>query len=164
MESIKMRSHELPMNRIIRSVLVHGSICCALYIVFMLIMKVSGLLAVTELRFVNYVILCLVCLFEIRQMIKRRETYIPFLQVFSTAFFTGLVSFFLFSVFLFVYAKFDQELNFLFRNQDVPVFTNFPSIFIFFEGSAASIITAFINMQYFRRFEEGYQSAKNPDK
>jgi hypothetical protein len=161
MESIKMRSHELPMNRMIRSVLIHGGICCVLYIVFMLIMRAAGLIHVTELRFVNYVILCLVCLFEIRTIIKRRETYVPFLQVFSTAFFTGLWSFFLFSIFLFVYAKFDTELNYLFRNQDVPVFKNFPSIFVFFEGSAISIITAFINMQYFRRFEEGYQSAKD---
>jgi hypothetical protein len=161
MESIKMTSPELPMRKIVRSVLVYGGISCVFYIAFMLLMKLVGLLVVTELRMVNYVILCLVCMYEIRQWIKNRETYVPFLQVFATAFFTGLWSFFLFSVFLFVYSKFDTQLNELFAQQPVQMFENFPSILIFFEGSAVSIITALINLQYFRRFEEGEESPKD---
>lgn len=160
MESIKMTSPELPMNKVVRSVLIHGGISCVLYIVFMLIMKLAGFLEVTELRMVNYVILCLVCMYEIRKWVRDRETYVPFLQVFCTAFFTGLWSFFLFSVFLFVYAKFDPQLTALFAQQPMVVFNNFPSIMIFFEGSAVSIIIALINLQYFRRFEEGEKSPR----
>lgn len=158
MESIKMTSPELPMKKVIRSVLVHGGISCVFYIIFMLVMKLVGLLEVTELRMVNYVILCLVCMYEIRKWVKEREVYVPFLQVFGTAFFTGLWSFFLFSIFLFVYAKFDPQLTELFAHQPMVVFSNFPSIMIFFEGSAVSIIVALINLQYFRRFEEGEKS------
>lgn len=161
MESVKIRSHELPIAKISKTVLVYGAISCTFYIVFMLIMKLLGFLQLTELRMVNYVILCLVCMYEIRKWVKRRETYVPFLQVFATAFFTGLISFFLFSVFLFIYSKFDMQLNELFRQQSMTLFNNVPSIIIFFEGSAASIIIAFINMQYFRRYEEGEKSTKS---
>ncbi|MCW3076751.1 MAG: hypothetical protein JWO32_1360 [Bacteroidetes bacterium] len=161
MESIKMSRPELPMSKITKSVMIHGGISCVLYIVFMLIMKLVGLLEVTELRMVNYVILCLVCLYEIRKWIKRREAYVPFLQVFATAFFTGLWSFFLFSVFLFIYSRFDFQLNELFMKHPMGVFKNVPSIMIFFEGSAASIIVGLITMQYFRRYEEGEDSPKD---
>jgi hypothetical protein len=127
----------------------------------MLVMKLAGFLEITELRMVNYVILCLVCMYEIRKWVRDRETYVPFLQVFGTSFFTGLWSFFLFSVFLFVYAKFDPQLTELFAQQPLVVFSNFPSILIFFEGSAVSIIVALINLQYFRRFEEGEKSPRD---
>jgi len=161
MESIKMTSPELPLSKVTKSVLTYGSISCVFYILFMLIMKVAGFLEVTELRMVNYVILCLVCLYEIRKWVKNRETYVPFLQVFGTAFFTGLWSFFLFSVFLFVYSKFDAQLSALFAQQHVALFHNVPSILIFFEGSAVSIIVALINLQYFRRYEEGEESPRD---
>jgi hypothetical protein len=160
METVKL-SHELPMAKIRKTVLVYGSVCAVFYIAFMLIMKLVGLLHITELRMVNYVILCLVCLFEIRQWIKQRHTYVPFLQVFGTAFFTGLWSFLLFSAFCYVYSRYDAELRQLFFENTYGVFPNVPSIVLFFEGSAASIIVAFINMQYFRRYEEG---EKSPDK
>ncbi|MBA3665721.1 MAG: hypothetical protein H0W61_16180 [Bacteroidetes bacterium] len=161
MESIKITTPELPIGKVAKFVLIHGGISCAFYIVFMLLMKLVGLLEVTELRMVNYVILCLVCLYEIRKWVKRRESYVPFLQVFCTAFFTGLWSFFLFSVFLFVYAKFDHQLNTLFAQQPMVLFNNVPSVMIFFEGSAVSIIVALINLQYFRRFEEGETSPRD---
>jgi hypothetical protein len=124
-------------------------------------MKIVGLLHVTELRMVNYVILCLVCLFEIRRWIKLRHNFVPFLQVFGTAFFTGLWSFLLFSAFCYVYSYYDAELRQLFFENTYGVFPNVPSIVLFFEGSAASIIVAFINMQYFRRYEEGEKNPKN---
>ncbi|MGZ3900581.1 MAG: hypothetical protein ACXVP4_10545, partial [Bacteroidia bacterium] len=159
-----MTSPELPLRKVTKSVLIYGGISCVFYIIFMLIMKLAGFLEVTELRMVNYVILCLVCLYEIRKWVKNRETYVPFLQVFGTAFFTGLWSFFLFSVFLFIYSKFDSQLSALFAQQRMVVFNNMPSIMIFFEGSAVSIIVALINLQYFRRFEEGEASPHDLNK
>jgi hypothetical protein len=161
MESVKLTSPELPMSKVRTTVLIYGTICCVLYIIFLLLMKAVGLMHVTELRMVNYVILCLMCLFEIRKWIRTRHTYVPFLQVFATAFFTGLWSFLLFSAFCYVYSNYDEELRRLFFENTYGVFPNVPSIVLFFEGSAASIIVAFINMQYFRRYEEGEKSAKD---
>ena len=110
---------------------------------------------VTELRFVNYLILCLVCLYQIKHWIKQTGAFVPFLQVLGTVLFTGIWSFILFSVFLFVYTKYDQELSELFVRKTMGTFPAVPSIVILFEGAGASIIVAFINMQYFRRYEEG---------
>jgi hypothetical protein len=160
METIKVNNPELSLAKIRSTVLVYGSVCCLLYITFLMAMKLVGLMHVTELRFVNYVILCLVGLYEIRRWIRQRHTYVPFLQVIGTVFFTGLWSFLLFSIFLYVYSRFDMELNELFVKNTLGYFAAMPSIVIFFEGSAASIIVAFINMQYYRRYEEG---EKSPD-
>jgi hypothetical protein len=118
-------------------------------------MKMLNLMHVTELRMINYLILCLVCLYQIKRQVNKAGAYVPFLQVFFTTFFTGLFSFFLFSVFLFAYTRFDIELGELFV-QHVPLsLRQLPTAVILFEGSAASIIVGFINLQYFRRYEEG---------
>jgi hypothetical protein len=159
MDTIKISSDEVSLSRMRTSVLVYGTVCCALYIVFLLLMKMAGLMHVTELRMVNYVILCLVGFYQIRKMVKQSHSYVPFLGVFATVLFTGLWSFFLFSVFLYAYTRFDIALSELFVKSTHGYFPQMPSVIIFFEGTAASIIVGFINMQYFRRFEEGEEKA-----
>jgi len=160
MQSIKISSDEISLSRMKTSVLVYGSVACLFYVVFILAMKLVGLIHVTELRMVNYLVLFFVGFAQIKRMIKVSGTYVPFLGVFGTVLFTGLWSFFLFSIFLFIYGKFDYQLNELFLERAGNVFKSVPSIIIFFEGSAVSIIIAFINMQYFRRYEEGEKSPK----
>jgi len=155
MDTIKISPDEVSLSRMRTSVLVYGTVCCALYIVFLLVMKIFGFMQVTELRMVNYVILCLVSFYQIKRMIKQSHTYVPFLGVYGTVLFTGTWSFFLFSVFLLVYSRFNIELSDLFMKATHGYFSVMPSIVIFFEGTAASIIVALINMQYFRRYEEG---------
>ncbi len=135
------------------SVLIHGTALSILYIIFLLSMKMAGLLYITELRIFNYVMLGLVCFYQIKKWI-RKDTYVPFLRVFSTVLLTGLLSFFLFSIFTFFYSKADKEMSQLFQAA-VPASLTIPHIVVFFEGTAASIIAGFIAMQYFRRFEEG---------
>jgi hypothetical protein len=160
MATINVDNPNVPLSKIVNAVIGYGILCCGLYIIFLLVMKVAGLLHVTELRFVNYVILCLVGMFEIRRWIKTRQSFVPFLQVIGTVFFTGVLSFFLFSIFLLIYSKFNTELAELFVEHTQGYFQSMPSVVIFFEGSAASIIVAFINMQYYRRYEEGEKSPK----
>jgi len=155
MATIKMSSSGVPISKVRSSVLVYGSLSCVLYIIFLLVMKAVGLLHVTELRFVNYVILFFVGHYAMRRWIKQEHTFVPFLQVIGTVFFIGFFSFFLFSVFLYVYSLYNVELSELFIQSTYGYFKQVPSIVILFEGSAASIIVAFINMQYFRRYEEG---------
>lgn len=142
------------------SILTYAGIACVTYIVFLLLMKMFNLMHITELRMVNYVLLCLLCIYQIKRWVNKTGSYIPFLQVFCTALFTGILSFMFFCAFLFVYTKFDTELNELFVQNAPETFRFLPSIVIFFEGSAASIIVALINLQFFRRYEEGEVSPK----
>ena len=137
-----------------------GFISCSFYIIFLLLMKMFGLMHVTELRAVNYLILGAVGFYEIGQVVKKEHAYVSFLTVLSVVFFTGLFSFFLFSIFTFVYSKFDSEMAELLLKSTQNFITSMPSIVIMFEGSAASIIVAFICMQYFRKFEEGEEETK----
>jgi hypothetical protein len=109
---------------------------------------------------VNYVMLYLICLYQIKKWINQTGRYVFFLQVLGTVFYTGVWSFVLFSVFLAIYVRFDETLAELF-SQNVPdIFDFMPSIIILFEGLGASIIIAFIQMQYFRRYEEGEETLK----
>jgi hypothetical protein len=155
MATIKMAPGGVSLAKMRTSVIVYGAVCCALYIVFLLIMKVAGLAHITELRFVNYVILFFIGMSEIKRWIRQEHTFVPFLQVIGAVFFTGLVSFFLFSIFLYVYTIYDAQMADLFSQSTHGYFREVPSIVILMEGAAASIIVAFINMQYFRRYEEG---------
>jgi hypothetical protein len=153
-----LHAAKISLTKMRNSILLYGFISALLYIVFLLTMKTLNLIHITELRLFNYVILCLVCMYQIKHWIIKTGAYIPFLQVFTTTFFTGIVSFILFSSFLYAYTMIDAELNQLFIENAKDVFSLFPTLVILFEGSAVSIIVALINLQYFRRYEEGEKS------
>ncbi len=157
----QIKSANVSITKMRNSILLNGAICCLLYIAFFFLMKLVGLVHVTELRFVNYLILFFVCFKLIKGWIKETGSYVMFLQVLGTSLFTGVWSFILFSSFLYIYSQFNKELAELFVQRSMGMFSTAPSIIILFEGAAASIIVAFINMQYFRRYEEG---EKRPDK
>ena len=145
----------IPMPKVRRSIVMWGALCCLFYIVFLFIMKFAGLMEVTGLRAVNYLFLFFVCFIGIKKWVSQTEHYVPFLTVFLTALLTGVFSFLLFCIFLMIYSRFDPELTDLFHRHAPDTLRSVPSALILFEGSAVSIITAFINMQYFRRYEEG---------
>src|ERR1043166_6978904 len=105
---------KLSIRQMRNSILVFGAIACACYILFLLLMKLMNLMHVTELRWFNYVFLCLLCIYQIKRWIRKTGNYVPFLQVFSISFFTGIFSFVLFSVFLDIYSRFDPEMEKLF--------------------------------------------------
>lgn len=155
-----LHAAKISFTKMRNSILTHALISCLFYIGFLLLMKMLHLMHITELRMVNYVILCLVCMYQIKKWVMKTGAYIPFLQVFLTALFTGIASFVFFSTFLYIYTRFDVELNELFVNNTHEVFSSLPTIVVFFEGTAVSIIVALINLQYFRRYEEGEVSPK----
>jgi hypothetical protein len=136
------------------SIFGHAFGACMLYIVFLFSMKALNLMHVTELRMVNYVLLCFVCFYQLKRWVRQTSGYIPFLQVFITAFFTGVISFLFFGAFLFLYTRADAELNELFVQHTPAAFRFLPAFVIVSEGTAMSIVVALINMQYFRRYEE----------
>src|SRR5688572_20244900 len=100
---------KISLTKMRNSILGYGLIACFLYVVFLLLMKIFNLLHITELRMINYVILCFVCLYQIKKWVSETESFVPFLQVFCTAFFTGVCSFIFFSLFLFIYTRFDIQ-------------------------------------------------------
>ena len=148
-----------------KNILTYGAICCAAYIAFLLLMKAANLMQVTQLRLVNYLFLFLVCMHQIKSHMNVTGTFVPFLKVFGITFFTGVWSFLLYSLFLFVYSRFDTKLTELFVVHTPAYLKDVPSVVILFEGSAVSIMVAFITMQYFRRYEEGeVKQEKSPPK
>lgn len=78
------------------TILKYGSICCVFYIAFLLLMKVFGLLHVTELRMVNYLIFATVGFYEISHLIKRQHAYLSFLNVLITDFLPDYFPFYCF--------------------------------------------------------------------
>jgi hypothetical protein len=130
-------------------------ISAAFYIIYFLVMKALGLTHITALRAVNYLMLFAVCFYGIKKWVSQTGHFIPFLTVFATTFFTGIFSFLLFSVFLLYYSQFDSSFTQMMTSYVPAIFREIPSLIIFCEGAAVSIIIGFINMQYFRRYEEG---------
>ena len=155
-----LHAAKISLTKMRNSILTYGFISCLFYIGFLLLMKMLNLMHITELRMVNYVILCLICMYQIKRWVFKTGAYVPFLQVFCTALFTGICSFAFFSAFLFVYTRFDNDLNELFIQNTNTFLSSLPTVIVFLEGSAISIIVALINLQYFRRYEEGEVSPK----
>ena len=85
---------------------------------------------------------------------KLFKGYIPFLQVLTITFFTGTVSFFLFSIFIFGYSFFDPYLNSLFIMDTEGMPRIAPPMLVFFEGSGVSIIVGLITMIYSEKFSD----------
>ncbi|MBL7930405.1 MAG: hypothetical protein JNL60_00800 [Bacteroidia bacterium] len=150
-----LRSAKITLAESRNSILKYGFIACLFYIAFLLLMRVLNLHTITELRMVNYVFLCVLCIVEIKRQVTKGKGYVPFLEVFFESFFTGVVSFLLFSVFLFFYTRFDEEMNEIILSRASETLKQIPTAIILFEGAAVSIVVALINLQYFRRYEEG---------
>jgi hypothetical protein len=144
-----------PIAKVRNSILRFGVICSVFYIIYFLLMRAFGLTHITALRAVNYLVLFAVCFYGIKKWVSKTKAYVPFLTVFGITFFSGLFSFLLFSIFLFFYMRFDTSFNEVVSEYVPSIFRDYPSVLVFFEGSAISIIVGFINMQYFRRYEEG---------
>ncbi len=148
-------------SKMLNSILLYGTLCCLFYILFLMLMKSISLMQVTGFRLINYVMLCIVCLYQINQWINQTGSYVPFLKVFFTAFFTGVWSFIVFTFFLFIYGEFNTHLTELFVRNVSGVFTSVPFIVILLEGIGVSVIIALINVQYFLKYEKGRASDKN---
>ena len=56
----------IPLSKVRRSIIVWGVLSCLTYIVFLFVMKAAGLMHVTGLRVINYVLLFFVCFFGIK--------------------------------------------------------------------------------------------------
>jgi hypothetical protein len=151
----------IPDSKIRTGIFVVGTVCGLSYIGFFLLMSALGLMHVTELRVFNYIVLVGATFLMLRKWIADTHHYIPFLKVVSTAFFTGLWSFIILSVFMYIYSIYNRELYDLFILKTAGTFDSWPQFVVLFEGAGASIVTAFFMMQYFRRYEDGRPYPEN---
>lgn len=147
-----LRAAKISFNKAKHNIQLFAVINCACYVAFVMVVKYGGLLHITGLRTVNYLMLAFVSIWQIRGLVKRFDGFIPFLEVLCITFSTGTLSFFLFSIFLFGYSFFDPYLNaeFIMDVGDMPRFV--PSLLVFFEGSGISIIIGLIVMEYAAKF------------
>jgi len=130
-----------------RNIILFAFINCTAYIVFMLVVKYTGLLHVSGMRTINYAILAIFSIFQIKSLAKQ-QLHFPFLEVFSVTIVTGTISFFLFSIFLFFYSFFDPYLNNLYIMDVEKTPRLAPPLLMFFEGSGISVIIGLIAMEY----------------
>jgi hypothetical protein len=104
---------------------------------------------------VNYVILCIISIYQVRHWIKTYKGCVPFLEAFIFVFITGSFSFVLFAAFLFIYSWFDPFLNELYVTHVLGQLRLVPSVIIFFEGGGGSVIIGLIAAIYASRYEDG---------
>lgn len=138
-----------------KSILIFALINCSLYIVLALTFKYLNLLHVWGLRMSNYAVLIFVCIWQVRHWVKSRRGYVPFLEAFFTALFTGSLASVLFGAFIFVYSLSDPYLAPMYVADAGLQSLVIPPVMLVVEGAGASIIVALIVMLYASRFEEG---------
>ena len=150
-----MKPANIPYSKIKKSILVYSIINCLCYIIFLMLFKFFSLLHIWGLRMINYAILGVISLYQVKHWIKEYKGYVRFLKVFATVLVTGVFSFALFAAFIFVYSWFDPYLNELYVTHSVGQIRLIPSVVIFFEGTGGSIVVALIAMIYASRYEDG---------
>jgi hypothetical protein len=135
----------------------YGLITAGICIVYFLVMRSAGLIHVTALRLLNYAILAVgiyLALNEIKRKIqKHRVNYLPGLALgFAIIFLSAVV----FSVFIFIYARF-LDPNFIqIIKPDLPNYYGDLNayaigVFIFSESIMFGVVLNFLVMQFFKR-------------
>ncbi len=142
-----------------KKIVVFGLLNCGVYIILFMSFKYFNLLHFSGLRMLNYITLFLISLYEINRWVKQIGTYIPSLYAFSTIFFTGALSFFFFTGFIFTYSLFNADVTELYFDTYGKINSS-SSVLIFFEGLAGSMIVALIAMMYSDRYEDGEATIK----
>jgi hypothetical protein len=151
---VMLKAARITLFKVRKQILLFAVMDLLFYIGFMMLVKYTGLLNVTGLRTINYVFLTVTSLILIRRIMKSMNGYIPFLEVLSITFFTGTISFFLFSIFIFFYSFADPYLNSAFIMDTEGMSRLVPPLLVFFEGSGISIIIGLITMIYSEKFSD----------
>jgi hypothetical protein len=110
-------------------------------------MRLLNILHVYGVDMVNYVVLCIICFYQTKKRLER-QGYVSFLATFGITLFTGVISFFAFAFFIFVYSRIDPYLKEVYLHIPGNSQELTPFILIFFEGSAAVIIISLIVALY----------------
>lgn len=149
-----LQAAKISATKMQKSIFKFAVIECAFYIAFALSFKFLNLLHIWGLSMVNYFVLAVISIFQVHSWIKRSGGYVPFLQAFFTALFTGSVSFVLFAIFILVYSFSDPYFAKLFITHTENTGRLIAPIVVFFEGTGASIIVGLISSFYAARYED----------
>jgi len=149
-----LKSAQSSLLKMKKSIVVFAFLNFAVYIVLFFTFRAFGLLHFSGLRMLNYITLGVICCYQVSHWVKQGGGYIPFLESFCTAFFTGTLSYVLFAIFIFLYSLGDPYFAKLYFNEPDGTLKLVPFIIIFFEGSAGSLIIGLITMMYSEQYKE----------
>ncbi len=150
-----LREAKISLTKMRNTIIFFGIINCCIYILLFLIFKYLNLLHISGLRMLNFFPLAFTSMYQVHYLVKKNKGYIPFLQAFTNTFFTGTVSFLLFSAFLFFYTFYDPYIQPLYFDMQENTNRIIPAFLLFAEGSGGSIIVAMVIMKYANRFTDG---------
>lgn len=149
-----LNSTIISISQMRREIFTYAIINCLVYILLLMLFKYLGLLHIYGLRMVNYLVLGVLSIVQVRRLIIQHAACVPFLQTFFMVLLTGAFSFFLLGIFLLAYSFTDPYLNPLYATHYSGI-RLVPSLFVFFEGTGASTIIGLITMLYSTQFESG---------
>jgi hypothetical protein len=147
----------------------YGLITAAICIVYFLIMRFAGLIHITALRFLNYAILAIgiyLALNEVKHKInKHRVNYLPGLAL---GFMIIFISAVLFSIFIFIYARFIDPNFIAIIKPELPSYYGelngyIIGVFIFSETIMFGVILNFLVMQFYKRNRSPELEAKEEE-
>jgi len=155
---MKTFDHELTNRELLKVVFTYGLFGAGFYSAFFLLMLLAGFAQVTELRFVNYIIMCIISFYSLKQATKLIERRPKFLMEMAIVFLTCSISFVLFAVFLFVFSVFNSFIVDMFT-QLYPGSLSFgrfsAPVFIASEGIGLSSVVALGMTFFYRSYTEG---------
>lgn len=144
----------------------YGIFGAFIYIGFFLLMKVFGLIFVTELRFVNYILFACIGYWALNSARVMQTGKMDYLQSMGIAFLAGAISFFLLGVFVYFYAMADQTfLKVAIESVPSMGFVSGPlgpALLVASEGLAMSAIVSLCLMQHFRIYTDKARELKKP--
>ncbi len=135
----------------------YGLIGGACYILNFFLFKILGLVQVIELSFINFVILAIVAFMALSRFKAQTNglNKMGYLEGLATAFFIGVVSFAVLSVFMVFYLTYiDAPFMSYIQSKNLAGISVTPSsiaIILFIEGAAIGAIIALVLMQYFKK-------------
>ena len=148
--------HNLTNKQLLNTCVKYGLIGAVLYAAWFLLMRLAGLAQVTELRFLNYILMCLVSFFALKQSTDLNGRQPRFFTKMGIIFLTCACSFVAFGIFIFFYSLVDPFIIHTFNNlyPGSMAFGKFSApVFIASEGIGLASVAA-LGMTFFFRLSK----------
>lgn len=157
MEPTTYRKHQLTDPGLLKTSLGYGLIGCGIYAAYFLLMRLIGLGEVIELRFFNYIIMCVISFYALKKATTLNDRQPRFLMEMAIVFLTCASSFVLFGIFIFFYSLLDPFIVNLFNSlfPGALAFGHFSApVFIASEGLGLGAIVALGMTFFFRSYRD----------
>lgn len=158
-----------------RLAIITGLYICGGMILYFMLMSLFGLAAISELRFLNFVIAGAGAAIAIKYYNRRTQSHIRYLEGLNLSFTAILASAVFFAVFIFFYfSMINPELLDVIKT-DAPIMGKYltpfsASVSVIAEGIVSGLILSFALMQYFKDdtlhspFKQRGQKSPQPEK